>query len=196
MDRRHLVLAVSVAAVVGDERDLPLVLEGYETLDAGLLAIEGQDSTTWIVKAEVELPPESRDVEVRSFLGVTIDVPGSDLEPQFTVAARICGNSGIVDEVTVGDEKDSGDTGGSDVGGDTGAPMPYELDVGGLFDGCPVQEPCERAVCLDVSNAAKSVLTLGVVIDAYLSSEEVVEYGSDETIQVPIQLSFEEENGS
>jgi hypothetical protein len=197
MDRRHLVLAIAVLAVVGDERDLPPVLEGEETLDAGLLAIEGQDSTTWIVKAAVELPPESRDVDVWSSLRVRIDLPASGAEPRFRIAARTCGSAGIHDEVTVPAEKDTGDTGKDDTGEqDTGAPAHYELTVGGLFEGCPAEELCERAVCIDASNEADTVLALAVEIDAYLSSDETVEYGSDETIEVPIALSIEEENGS
>jgi len=183
MDRRHLVLGIAVLAVLAHKRaDPPPLFEGHEVLDAGSLEIEAHGSTTWIVKAEVELPPES-NLGFSSWLDVSVDVPDPDAEAEFSVAARTCGHESILATITVPDETDTGEHEGA-----------YWLGVEGLFDGCPAEEPCASAVCLDASNETDAVLTLEVQIQAGLEAD-TGEYGNDETLEVPISLSFEEKGG-
>ena len=49
-------------------------------------------------------------------------------------------------------------------------------------------------MCLDASNETDAVLTLDVQIQAGLEAD-TGEYGNDETLEVPISLSFEEKGG-
>ena len=169
MDRRHLVLAVAVGATIATSYDSDSS-GGYQSLTVETLSIDGQETRSWVITGEVELPPEAEGEAFDSMLSIVAQVTGSEGLQHVSLVARDCDGGEIVAQAVVADEPG----GGSWSGG--------QVDVPDFFRDCPVDE-CVRTVCLDVTNDTTSPAEVDLEVDASVTSEAIGGVGIHLTVE-------------
>jgi len=75
--------------------------------------------------------------------------------------------------------------------GDTESLSDESFEVSRFVADCPIQEVCERTMCVEATNHRNGSLGLSVGLSVTLQSDAPAE-GDDDTINVPIELSIEE----
>jgi hypothetical protein len=176
MDRRHLVLAMAIAATIATSYPSYSPLEGSSSLTLDTVQLEAGDTRSWVITSEVALPPQAQANAYDSMLSAVAQVSGSEGLQRVSLILRDCDGGETMAQTVVADEPG----GGSWIGG--------QVDAPDFFADCPINE-CVRTVCLDITNEATSPADVGLEIQASVTSD-YSEDGVD--LGVPIQLTIEE----
>jgi hypothetical protein len=181
VDRRLIAFAAAVLAAltVGCKDEPGPLFVGSESADLGPTTVEGDQTRAWMATAQVSLPAEASPSTFRSILGMDILFASDQESMDAAFVVREC-DGGFVHTNLSFPRK-----------GDTGSSSDESYELENLLADCPIQDACERTMCVEASNHRNAPLDLSVGLSVTLRSDAPTEDDGD-TIDVPIELTVEE----
>jgi hypothetical protein len=173
MDRRHLVLAIALAASVATEYPGPEpMFSGEQTLAAASVPLdETRPIRTWVITTDVTLPPEAADHDFTSTTSVyaSSTVEGFGSTDWLVVVLSECGSGGFAD----------------------GPARGVGAGVEEAFVDCVPEQTCTRTFCVAIGNAADHPIEVQWDTSTRIESLAVVDHDVG-PIDVPIDIAIEE----
>jgi hypothetical protein len=182
MNRRHVALILAVAASIGTSEkdegpDDPVYLfQGLVNEQAGPVTLdEAHPTSVWEITAQVVLPPEAETTSFDGGIGARVWFVDPDAEHDL-VSYRLTDCAGVA--LTEVEYATSGEGVGSIAKFDSFADCVPEID-------------CTSTACLEITTTNKQ-LPVQVHCMAVVWIDAATESSTDEAIEVPIELTFEE----
>jgi len=181
VDRRPTALAAAVLATlaVDCKKDEPGPLfEGSDSLEMEPSTVSGLETRAWKVTTEVSLPRQAEPSSFESVLEMDIEFSSAQASMDAAFVVRDCDGGTVHDNL--GFPRD----------GDTESLSDESWDMSRFLADCPIQEACERSLCVEASNHRNGELGLSLGVQVTLRSDAPADDG--DTINVPIELTIEE----
>jgi hypothetical protein len=165
-------------ATLGCKDDPGPLFQGSESADLGPTPLEGDQTRAWKATATVSLPQEASPSTFESVLGMDIEFTSTQVSMDAAFVVREC-DGGTV-QANLGFPRD----------GDTESVSDESFELTRYLQDCPIQDACERTMCVEASNHRETPLDLSVGLSVTLRSDAPAD--DADTINVPIELSVEE----
>ena len=181
MDRRPTAIAAAVLATLAVGcKDAPGPLfEGSDSLEMDPSTVDSLETRAWRITTEVSLPRQAEPSTFESALEMDIEFSSAQASMDAAFVVRECGGGTVHDNLGFPRE------------GDTQSLSGESYEVSRFLADCPIQEACERTLCVEASNHRSGTLGLSLDLSVTLRSDAPADDDGD-TINVPIELTIEE----
>jgi len=180
VNRRPTAVTAAVLATlaVGCKDESGPLFQGSDSLEMEQTAVKGLETRGWEITTEVSLPRQAEPSSFESVLDMQIEFSSAQASMDSAFVVRECNGGTVHDNLAFPRE------------GDTESLSDESYELSRFLADCPIQEACERTLCVEASNHRNGTLGLSLGVQVTLLSDAPADDG--DTINVPIELTIEE----